>query len=227
MILAAHQPAYLPWLGYFEKIARADVFVYLDTVQFEKNSFTNRNKIKTSQGAQWLTIPVKTKGHIGNTLRNTFLNDTQNWRIKHLKSVEMNYRKSPYFQELFPKLQTLLICQETNLSELCWNQLQFWLTELDIKTKLVKSSELQVTTRKSDLVLDLCQHFVADQYLSGALGKNYLDENAFLQAGITIEYQDFKHPIYPQLWGEFEPYMGIVDYWMNCGSDFKNIFKEC
>ena len=83
MIVSINQPAYIPWLGFFEKIARADVFVYLDTVQFEKNSFTNRNKIKTAQGWQWLTIPVKTKGHIRNTLRNILLDDTQNWHIIH------------------------------------------------------------------------------------------------------------------------------------------------
>ena len=94
MILSAHQPAYLPWLGYFDKIARADVFVYLDTVQFEKNSFINRNQIKTPQGAQWLTIPVRTKGHMSASLRTTEIDDSQKWRSKHIKSIETNYRKA-------------------------------------------------------------------------------------------------------------------------------------
>jgi hypothetical protein len=218
MILSAHQPAYLPWLGYFEKIQRSDVFIYLDTVQFEKNSFTNRNKIKTPQGGHWLTIPVKVKGHTNATLLDTVEDDAQPWRSKHLKSIEMNYRKSPYFSVCYPKFERLLSIPTTNLAELCWQQLNFWLTEFAIDTKLVRSSELNISSKKSDLVLDLCKHFNADHYLSGALGRDYLDENDFATANIKVEYQEFSHPIYPQRWGDFEPYMSIIDYWMNCGT---------
>ena len=92
MMLSAHQPAYLPWLGYLDKIASADVFVFLDDVQFEKNSFINRNRIKTSQGAQWLTVPVRMKGHMYATLLNTSMDDSQPWRRKHLAAVALNYR---------------------------------------------------------------------------------------------------------------------------------------
>lgn len=218
MILSAHQPAYLPWLGYFEKIQRSDVFIYLDTVQFEKNSFTNRNKIKTPQGGQWLTIPVKLKGHSNSTLIDTELDDAQPWRSKHLKSIEMNYCKAPYFAECYPKLKQLLSIQTNKLGELCWQQLIFWLTEFEIDTKLVRSSELSISSKKSDLVLDLCKHYNADHYLSGALGRDYLDENDFAVAGVKVDYQNFSHPIYPQRWGDFEPYMSIIDYWMNCGT---------
>jgi hypothetical protein len=223
MILSAHQPAYLPWLGYFEKIANADVFVFLDTVQFEKNSFINRNKIKTPQGPQWLTIPVKMKGHIAATLQDTLIDDSKPWRSKHLKSIEMNYRKAPFFGEYFPKLETLVNLPEQTVAELCWQQLQFWLTELNIKTFVVRSSDLPVESKKSDLVLDLCKHFNAEHYLSGILGKNYLDESKFTTNGISIQYQDVQHPHYPQLWGDFLPFMSILDYWMNCGSDLQNI----
>lgn len=218
MTLSAHQPAYLPWLGYFDKIARADVFVFLDTVQFEKNSFINRNRIKTSQGAQWLTIPVKLKGHTSSTLRETLVDDSQPWREKHLKAVEMNYRKAPRFAECFPKWQALLAMPESNLAELCWRQLQFWLDEFSISTRLVRSSELAIDSRKSDLVLDLCRQFQASHYLSGALGRDYLVEADFQDAGIAIEYQHYPHPVYPQLWGDFLPYMGILDWWMNCAA---------
>ncbi len=225
LIFSAHQPAYLPWLGYVEKISRADVFVFLDTVQFEKNSFINRNKIKTAQGSRWLTIPVKMKGHINATLYDMLVDETQAWRDKHLKSIEMNYRKTPHFEECFPKLVALYSIPESNLAELCWHQLQFWLAEFDIKTSVVRSSTLPITSKKSELVLDLCKHFGADHYMSGVLGKDYLDESAFSAAGIQIEYQNFQHPIYPQLWGDFEPYMCIIDYWMNCGPASNNFFK--
>ena len=224
MILSAHQPAYLPWLGYFDKIARSDVFVYLDTVQFEKNSFINRNQIKTPQGALWLTIPVKTKGHTSGSLLTTEIDDKQPWRIKHLKSIEMNYRKAPRFEEYFPKIQALLTMPESNLAEYCLHQLRFWLDELQIDTRIVRSSELPITSAKSDLVFDLCQHFGAQDYLSGALGRNYLVEEDFSNAGIIIEYQSFKPPVYPQLWGDFIPYMGILDWWMN-GAELSNFRK--
>ncbi|MBF0282754.1 MAG: WbqC family protein [Zetaproteobacteria bacterium] len=225
MILSAHQPAYLPWLGYFEKIARADVFVYLDTVQFEKNSFINRNRIKTPQGTQWLTIPIKTKGHIGSTLLETQIDDAQTWRKKHLKSIEMNYRKARYFERNFPILQQLILLPEPRLSEICWHQLQFWLREFRINTRIVRASNLPVNSKKSDLVLDLCKHLGASWYLSGALGRDYLDEDAFSDAAVDVEYQDFRHPVYPQLWGDFEPYLSIVDYWMNCGDTLDILYE--
>ena len=215
MILSAHQPAYLPWLGYFDKIAHADVFVYLDTVQFEKNSFINRNQIKTPQGALWLTIPVKTKGHTSGSLRTTEIDDTQPWRAKHLKSIEMNYRKAPNFETCFSKIEALIRLPESNLAEYCFHQLKFWLDELGIDTRIVRSSELPIESAKSDLILDLCKHFSAMKYLSGALGRDYLVEDDFKKAGIFIEYQSYSPQAYPQLWGKFIPYLSTLDWWMN------------
>jgi hypothetical protein len=219
VILSAHQPAYLPWLGYFEKIARVDLFVYLDSVQFEKNSYINRNRIKTPQGPQWLTIPIRMKGHTSATLRETMIEEAQPWRDKHLKSIEMNYRKAAFFEQNFPRLQTLFGHPEARLAELCWEQLQFWLSEFGIGTTVVRASELPVSSKKSDLVLDLCRHCGADRYLSGALGRDYLDVEAFADAGVAVEFQTFRHPVYSQRWGEFEPNLSVVDYWLNCGSD--------
>jgi len=217
MILSAHQPAYFPWLGYFDKISKSDVFIYLDDVQFEKNSFINRNKIKTPQGPQWLTIPIKIKGHLNQTIGNTFIDDAQAWRVKHLRSIEMNYSKAPYFKDCFLKLNDLILISESNLSDFCWHHLNFWLEEFQINTKIIKSSELGVESKKSDFVLDICKKQRADLYISGKLGRDYLDEISFSKSGIVIEYQDYNHPVYPQKWGEFEPFMGIIDYWMNCG----------
>jgi hypothetical protein len=219
MILSAHQPAYIPWLGYFDKIASADVFVYLDTVQFEKNSFINRNKIKTPQGALWLTIPVKTKGHTCASLRTTEIDDAQPWRAKHLKSIEMNYRKAPRFEECFPKIEALMLMPESNLAEYCFHQLRFWLDELAIDTQVVRSSKLPVESTKSNLILDICRHFSAGHYLSGALGLNYLIEDDFRKKGVAIEYQSFTPQAYPQLWGDFIPYLSILDWWMNTADD--------
>lgn len=215
MVLSAHQPAYLPWLGYFDKIIKSDVFIFLDSVQFEKNSFINRNKIKTPQGATWLTVPVKIKGHIGKTLAEIEIDNTQNWQKKHFSTIFMNYKKAPRFEECFAKLENLYQQQYQMLSELCWDQLLFWLREFEIKTEVVRSTKLPIDAKKSNLILELCQHFNADHYISGVLGKNYLKEEDFLNEGIMVSYQDYQHPVYPQPWGVFLPYMSILDFWMN------------
>ena len=215
MILSAHQPAYLPWLGYFDKIIQSDIFIYLDSVQFEKNSFTNRNRIKSPQGELMLTVPVLSKGHINKSLTEIEIDNKQNWRKKHLSSILMNYKKAKRFEECYAKLEVLYDKEYDFLSELCYEHLIFWLRELGIKTEIIKSSELNIDSKKSDLIFDLCRYYNTDTYISGALGKNYLEENKFKNAKINIIYQDYKHPVYEQLWGEFLSYMSILDFWMN------------
>ena len=217
MIVSIHQPAYLPWLGYFDKINRSDIFVYLDTVQLEKNSysFTYRNKIKTPQGAKWLTIPLKSKGYMASSIDDIPIDNSQNWKRKHLRSIYMNYKKSPYFDELYPKLELLYQTDYKYFSELAFAHLEFWLNELQISTKVIKASMTTVKSKKSALILELCQQFEAKKYISGAQGINYLDEQSFKRKSIQIEYQNYKHPIYPQLFGEYIPNLAVVDYWMN------------
>ena len=215
MILTAHQPAYLPWLGYFDKLIRSDIFIFLDTVQYEKNSFINRNRIKTPQGAIWLTVPIKTKGHTHSTVLETQIRNSENWRKKHLKSIFLNYKKAPRSEECYPKLEILYQQEHELLADLCFEHLRFWLKEMKIEKNIVRSSRLPISSKKSDLILDLCKYFSANHYISGPLGKNYIKEEDFLQAGISIEYQNYQHPKYPQLWGSFLTGMSIVDYWLN------------
>lgn len=217
MILSAHQPAYLPWLGYLYKIASCDVFIYLDEVQFEKNSFINRNRIKTPQGVQWLTVPVKMKGHMEATLRGTAMDDGQPWRRKHLAALALNYRKARFFDYAYPRLEALLGVATHNLAEFCFEQLRFWMAEFGIATRLVRQSQAPVEGSKSDLVLNLCLQQNANVYLSGKLGRDYLDLASFELHGIEVRFQQFNPKPYPQLWGDFEPGLSVLDYWMNCG----------
>ncbi len=232
MILSAHQSAYLPWLGLLHKIARSDLFVYLDAVQFEKNSFSNRNRIKTPQGPLWLTVPVKAQGHTSATLNDLLIDEAQPWRSKHLKAIAANYRRAPHFEACFAKLTKLLDTATATtttttadrppltLADFCWQELQFWLAEFGIHhPRLLRQSALEPTGRKSDLVLDLCRQLRADQYLSGALGRDYLRLDDFSAAGIAVSFQQFQQPAYPQRWGEFMPALSVVDFWMNCGPD--------
>jgi hypothetical protein len=225
MILSAHQPAYLPWLGYFDKILKSDVFIFLDSVQFEKNSFSNRNKIKTPQGAIWLTVPVRTKGHLHLSMTETGIDNTNDWRKNHLKSIFLNYKKAPRFEECYSKLEALYQKEYPFLADLCWDHLMFWLAEMKVMKKIVRSSQLALTGKKSELIEELCKDFRAAHYLSGALGKQYLNEERFSEAGITIEYQQYEHPVYEQLWGDFLPNLSIVDFWMN-SSDYRLLTGE-
>jgi hypothetical protein len=213
--VTVHQPAYLPWLGYFDKIKRSDIYIFLDSVQFEKRSFINRNKIKTPNGSMWITVPVYTKNYRKSNLQYTKINNEVDWRKDHLLSIYFNYGKAKRFRECYEKLTALYEKEYIHLSDLCWSHLLFWLKELKISTNVIRSSELNIQSKKSDLILDLCKHFEADRYLSGALGNDYLVEEDFKKAGIKIEYQNYQHPIYEQLWGDFLPYLSIVDFWMN------------
>jgi len=215
MILTINQSAYLPWLGYFDKIIRSDLFVLLDSVQYGKNSFINRNRIKTMNGPIWLTVPVRLKGHTSQILKDTEIDNRRNWQAKHLKSIFYNYRKANRFGQLYPKLEILYKNKYSLLSDLCYDHLKFWLNELNIRTKTVCSSDLSLKSKKSDLMLEICKHFGANCYLSGPFGKDYLNEKEFQKAGIDIEYQSYQHPVYPQLYGDFIPNMGVVDFCMN------------
>ena len=162
-----------------------------------------------------MTVPLKTKGHLSNTIKDIQIDNSQSWQRKHLKSISMNYGKSPYFNRLYPKLEKLYNASHELFTDLAFSHLMFWLEELGIGTKVVKSSRLSIESKKSELVLDLCMNFKASRYISGALGRDYLDESAFRKKSIRIEYQNYVHPEYPQLYGAFMPNLSIVDFWMN------------
>ncbi|MCG8355202.1 MAG: WbqC family protein [Kiloniellales bacterium] len=216
-VVSIHQPAYLPWLGYFDKIRRADRFVYLDTVQFQKQSFQNRNKIRTADGWTWLTVPVETKGVLYETpLKDLRINNRVDWRRKHLRAIEMHYRKAPRFAEVMPLMEGFLGRDWDRLADLCFDMLTAFNRLLGIETEVLRASALSgVEGGKSDLILNLCRHLGATQYLSGTLGRNYLDEAAFEAAGIELRYQDYAHPVHAQAYDGFEPYMGVIDLLMN------------
>jgi hypothetical protein len=214
--ISIHQAAYLPWLGYLSRIAESDVFVFLDTVQFEKNSFTNRNRIKTSSGSLWLTVPVLQKGHLSKSCFDLEIDSKQDWQKKHLRSIEMSYSKTAQFSSRFLELQKLFANSHERLADLCYWQLLFWLSQFKINTPIIRASSLPVYGNKSDLVLALCKYLNATEYISGPLGKDYLNVDDFQQANVLLSYQDYPHPIYPQLYGEFIAGMSVVDSWMNC-----------
>lgn len=227
MIVSINQPAYLPWLGYFQRIAASDLHIVLDHVQFEKNSFTNRNRIKTPQGGAWLTVPVRTKGQFGQLAINTLtINNLTPWRKKHWQSIRTNYTRAPHFAEHADFFENILAQEWEYLGELCREITNYLLRAFEIDTPLEYSSELGIGGTKSELVLNLCRARKADLYLSGALGKDYLEEETFQKEGIQVVYQDYRHPEYPQLHGDFLSYMAAIDLLFNCGPNSKSILMN-
>jgi hypothetical protein len=220
MIVSINQPAYLPWLGYWDRIARSDLHIVLDHVQFEKNSFTNRNKVRTREGWTWLTVPLRTSGSFGQLAINTVeIVPGAPWAKKHMRTLQESYARAPHFAAHAAFVERVYGKSEpwTHLGPVLREMTSYFMDALGIRTRLVYSSDLDVAGTKSDLVLNLCRHVGARTYLSGALGKQYLDEAAFAAAGIEVRYQDYQHPRYPQVFPEFEPYMGVVDLLFNCG----------
>lgn len=215
MKIAIHQPNFLPWLGYFYKMAQADVFVLLDNVQYEKNGLTNRVRLKTPRGGSWLTLPIQRK--FPQLIQEAKLADFPKVRSKILKTIELNYRRAKYFDYLFPQLQKTISQDWQSLSALNTKLIKLVNQKIGIKTKLAIASDYQVSGRGDDLLINLCKFFKADTYLSGAGGSKYQKETKFKQAGIKLEYASFSQPNYLQLWREFIPGLSAIDLIFNCG----------
>jgi hypothetical protein len=219
MKVSIHQPAYLPWLGYFHKIEASDIFVILDKTQFEKNSFNNRNKIKTLNGPIWLTVPVQTTGKFKeNMLTDVKIADNSIWSKKHWKSIELNYKKAPYFDEYHLEFKNLYERDWIYLTELCHEMLKIFVRILGIKTEIILSSDMKnAESTKTQLLINICKELDATIYISGILGKNYINEDGFNKENIKLIFQEYRHPIYNQLHEDFLPYMSIIDLLFNEG----------
>ena len=217
MIVAIHQPQYLPWLGYFDKIDRADLFVLLDTVQFKKNEFQNRNKVKTAQGWQWLTVPVRYR--FPQCIHEVGVNNDTNWPHKHRQALVSNYSKAPYFESHLSFFDELFSTNWDLLVELNAHCVRSLMGTFGITTPIRLAHEWDLSDDPTGRLVDICHRAGADTYLSGAGARDYLDLAQFEQAGIHVLFQEYDHPEYPQLFGDFEPHMSAVDLLFNCGSD--------
>ena len=226
MVVSVHQPQYLPWLGYFDKISRSDVFVLLDNTQYKKREFQNRNKIKTPKGALWLTVPVQTKGTRHQKIREIAISNDANWQRKHWQSIEWNYRKAPFFLQYKDEIQALYGSVYDKLNILNQSCVRLLMRLLNISTPIVLESDLDVRLTRTDRIIDICQKVGGTSYLSGTGGKAYLDENLLLKSGIELKYQDYIHPVYSQLFDEFVPYLSVIDLLFNCGKESLKILRR-
>lgn len=218
MKVAIHQPNFLPWLGYFNKIMQADVFVILDTVQIPRGkSIANRNTIKSAQGKMEIILPIshpKGNEHIS-TYYDVNISEKKN-KQKILKAIQNSYSKSPYFNEIFSEILQIFECDSFCLLNIAF--INLLISKLEINTKILLLSEMNIKDKKNnELIIEICNKTNSQVYLSGVGAKKYNDESLFNGNGIKLIYQQYQHPTYPQLYGEFIPNLSIVDALFNCG----------
>lgn len=217
MRLAAHQPHYLPWLGYFDKMDQVDCFVILDDVQFEKSGWQNRSRIKTASGWQWVSVPILHR--FPQTIAEVRISNATCWARKHLQGLVVNYAGAPAFAAHRPFLAEIYGRRWNRLVDLCLETLAYLADVLQIRTKVVLASSLNVPERESatDRLLAICRTLGAETYLSGAGARGYLDVRRFEAAGIGVCFQTFQCQPYPQRFGPFVPDLSVVDLLFNCG----------
>ena len=225
MIVAVHQPQYLPWLGYFDKIRRADIFCYLDCVQYKKNDWQNRNRIKTSQGWQWLTVPVRFQ--FPEKICDVKIDQTVKWRKKHLQALMTNYRRAAFFEQYIDVFGQIYAADWDYLAGLNIHTIERLKAALGMDQKpAIQSSQLELREDPTDRLIDICKAVKADTYLSGQDGIKYMDLERFKENGLKVIIQDFEHPVYPQMFNEFESHMSVVDLLFNCGPESLNIIRN-
>jgi len=216
VILAAHQPQYLPWLGYFDKMARADRFVLIDTVQYKKNEWQNRNRIRAASGWQWLTVPVHAR--FPARIDEVAADEAAPWRRKHAATLRQAYARAPHRDAVLPSLERLLERPLHRLAEINIESIRLLADLLEVRTETILASDIEGIPDGPDArLIALCRRFGADRYLSGAGGRDYMDLDAWKRAGIEVVFQEFRGPVYAQGRSGFEPNLSAVDFLVHCG----------
>ena len=224
MRVAIHQPQYLPWLGYLDKLDRTDVFVLLDTVQFKKNEWQNRNRIRTAQGWQYLTVPVLHE--FPQRLDQVRINNQTDWRRKHQTALETHYRRAPYYDRYAPAFRALFSRDWERLAPLNVEVIRVLTEAFEIRTRLVEASRFSARDDQTGRLVDLCKSLRADRYLAGDGGRAYMNLGEFEEAGISVEFQEFAHPEYAQVYAPFIAGMSAIDLLFNCGRDGIELLRK-
>ena len=222
-VVSIHQPCYIPYLGIFYKVWQSDTFVYLDDAQYSNGYVFDWNRIKTPQGECRLKVP--TARIFGQKLTEVAPKDFLKWKDKHLKTIQMNYKKAPHFSEVFSDFSDCVLMEYDNLAALNMATMDLFMEKFGWKKEVYRSSDMKLDTRAEARVIEIVQRVGGDTYISGYGGKNYQDEEHFTQAGINLVYSDF-HPLaYRQQWGDFLPNMSVLDYCMNEGYEIDSFFE--
>ena len=222
MIIAGHQPNYLPYCGFFHKIAHCDLFAIVDTVQFVKRGpfgWQHRNRIRTKDGWMWLTVPVLTKGRYYQKINEVEINNDINWRRKHWMSIYLNYKKAPHFNKYSDFFEDLYKRNWDRLIDLNMEVISYLLKALKIDKKIFRCSELSIESGKSQLLVEMCNKFGSGTYLSGIHGRDYLDLDLIKRNNLKVLFQDFNQPVYEQLYNDFIPNLSVIDLLFNKGDE--------
>lgn len=231
MIVAAHQPNFIPWLGYFDKMRKADLFIVVDHVQMERQSFQNRVRIKTGEGERWITVPVVQESRSERIMDKRIDNSRTGrfrWSRKMFLTLKYAYQSAPYFRDYEAALAEIFEARWDRLSDLNGRLIGFCREALDIRTPMLASSALRIAGSKSDMVLNMCREAGATAYLAGdGASRCYLDVDAFERAGIRVLWQEFEHPRYVQhpSCGVFIPNLSAFDLLFNCGPRSAEILR--
>ncbi len=221
--LAIMQPVYLPWLGYFEQMALCDTFIFLDDVQYTKQDWRNRNRIRTKDGWCWLTIPVQ-KADLKSRLCDITISNHKNWTRTHLLSIAQNYGRAPFFDKIFSILECAFGRSPDCLADLTIGLTKDFAAMLQIKTPTLRASKIPgKATDPVARIIELCNYAQADVFYTGQAAQSYLDPADLRAKGIDLVFQDYKHPVYQQCYPGFESHMAILDLLMNHGSDARDI----
>lgn len=226
MIVAIHQPDYIPWLGLYYKMAHSDVFVYLDDAQYSNEADHNVNKIKTPQGEFKLKVPVEQ--HLGDLICNVRTKDELKWKEKHLKTLKMNYAKAPFFDVIYPGFENVILSHNGSIAELNMAINRYICDGFGIQTRTLKSSDMQISSVREERVIDICLAVGGTEYLSGNGARAYQTESHFADRGLKLTYLDYKPIEYKQLWPKvgFLPCMSVLDYIFNCGFDWEQVERK-
>jgi hypothetical protein len=217
VVIGILQPGYIPWLGFFEQLYKSDIFVIYDDVQYDKGSWRNRNRIKTANGIQWLTVPVLLDFDEHVKVNKVRIDNNCNWRKKHFFSIKQNYSKSPFFNKYSPIFEEAFTRSWEFLIDLDMFFIHRICEIIGISRKIEFSSSLNISGNRIDRLVNICKYYNADVFYEGAAGRDYIDSDMFLGHGITVQFQDYKHPVYNQLYGKFSPYLSIIDLLFNHG----------
>ena len=220
--IAIMQPTFLPWIGYFSLIKKVDKFIFLDSVQFDKRSWQQRNKIRNNNKFMYVTIPVLSKNKFDQKISEVKIDRSSEYIEKHLKSLKLNYSSTNYFDIYFDDLKKIYENNFEYLSELNINLIKHFSNLLNVETEFFKSSDYNFEDNKTKLLINICKYFKANTYISPDGSKDYLIEKDFSENDICLEYQNYIHPKYNQNINDFIPHLSIVDLFFNEGAKSKN-----
>lgn len=224
MIVAAHQPIFLPWPGFFHKAAHADCLVLLDAVQFPRGrTWLTHNRLKNETGEMWLTVPVLRKGRGLQTVRRVEIYEEREWRRKHIGGIQQNYVHAPYFPDYFPRIEAVYRKRHKCLSDFTTELIMLQLDALSLRAKVLRQSEMGIEDKGTELLIRICRHLGADRFLSLSSAEKHIDGDSMRQSGIEIIRSNFRPPVYPQLWGDFIYNLSALDMLLNCGPKSRDI----